>query len=348
MKVKKIQQLFNLFPEKPEKVFWWMALKCNLTCNHCDIGKNTHKQHDCDDTEKLSLQQKKVIVDRIADWIGKPFSLSFFAGEPLLNKDILPLIGHATTRGAISSITTNGTLIYSQEKAETIVNSGLTYISISLDGWKSGIHDKSRGLVGARQKVLDAVKYLQAAKKKLGKDTPKIYINSIIMKENLKDLIDIVKWVKRKKIDSVTFQPLAATEFFGSEKPYDKYWFKDSELWPDYDEVIKFIDKLEEMKAEGYPIGNSDSDFKKFRRYFKNPEEFALSESCEQELSTMSITDNGKIKMCPGSEEDFGSALDGDLTKMWRGDAARRARQHVFECTSQCKILAYNKEDFYF
>lgn len=347
MKIQKIKQLLNFTPEKPEKVFWWMALKCNLLCNHCNIGKDT-AAHNCDTPEVMSLEDKKKVIEKISDWIGKPYSLSFFAGEPLLNKDLLDVIGCASNRGAITSITSNGTLIYSKEKAMQVVKSGLTYISLSLDGWESGIHDKTRGVKGVRQKVINAVGYLLEAKKELKSSTPKIYINSIVMKDNLDDLIDIVKWVKKEKIDAVTFQPLAATEFFGEEQEYDKFWFQKSELWPEFDRVIEFINKLRQMKQEGYPIGNTENDFMKFELYFKNPEDFALGASCEQELKTMSITDDGKVKMCPGSQEDFGSILTDDLTQMWQSSAARRARQHVYDCTSQCKILAFNSEDFYF
>lgn len=168
------------------------------------------------------------------------------------------------------------------------------------------------------------------------------------MKNNLDELVRLVKWVKKEQLDGITFQPIAAAEFFGGKKKYKDDWYLKSDLWPEKNDVFTLIDKLEDLKKAGYPIANSRNDFRRFRSYFENPIKFANKENCESELSSVVITKDGKMKMCPALTEDFGSFLEDDLDKMWKSMAANRARKHVYGCKSQCKILANNKEDFYF
>ena len=341
-----IKRCLKFNAKKPERIFWWLPLICNLNCNHCSIGKKT-KIHG-NKTEKLSLSDKKKIIDNLSQWIGKEYSLSFIAGEPLLHSDMIDILTYAKSKFAITSITSNGTLILNEKKAEEIVKSGLNYIALSMDGWKSGIHDASRGADGVLNKVIKAVKYLKLAKQKLNSETPNIFINSIIMKENLDDLIKIIDWVNDEKLDGITFQPIAANEFFGGDKAYVDNWFKSSNLWPNFDEVLSFIDYLENKKRLGYPIINSENDFRRFKKYFKDPINFASTETCESELKSMVITENGDVKICPGLNENFGNILTDDLDKMWHSLVAWKARIHVYSCKSQCKILANTKEDFYF
>lgn len=167
------------------------------------------------------------------------------------------------------------------------------------------------------------------------------------MRDNLSELVELIKWVKKENLDGITFQPIASTEFFGRDIS-QKYWYKTSPLWPNLREVLNFIDKIEMMQNQGFPIKNTKRDFERFRLYFNNPVLFGETESCEQELKTMLITHDGYVKMCPNTYEAFGNILKDDLDKIWNSPQAEKARKHIYDCKSQCKILATNKEDFYF
>lgn len=331
--------------KKPNRVFWWLKPICNLSCNHCNIGKNTNLKNF---QPTLSLEEKKEIINKVSKWIKKPYSLSFIAGEPLLHKDMLPLLKYAKTKNIITSIVSNATLINTKSMAEKIVNSDLDYLTLSLDSFSAEIHDQTRGKKGVRDRVFKAIELLKDARKKLQKNNPQIYINSIIMANNLEELVKLIKWSKKNKIDGITFQPIANPDMFGvGEKLGDK-WFKNSTLWPDEKKVFNFIKKIKTMQKNGYPIKNSDNDLEKFKRYFKDPISFGIKEDNSGEYTSMTITDNGHIKMCPAETQTFGNILNEDLDKMWNSKKADSAKKHIKNCRSQCKILANNKEDFYF
>jgi len=179
-------------------------------------------------------------------------------------------------------------------------------------------------------------------------DRPVVWINSIIMRDNLDSLLRLLDRVERDALEGHTFQPIASTTFFQGVRDDGPRWFERSELWPRTAEVLEFVDELERRKLAGAPIQNGADDFRRFRDYFRDPVGFAHRESCENELSSILVTHDGKVKMCPNLRESFGHVLRDELDDMWISDASERAREHVLECDSQCKILANNKEDFYF
>ena len=87
------------------------------------------------------------------------------------------------------------------------------YIALSIDGWfGSSIHDLTRG--GTKngeilKAVINAVNLLKVAKENINSNTPKIFVNSIIMSDNFSDLVKIVEWSKNENLDGITFQPIA-------------------------------------------------------------------------------------------------------------------------------------------
>lgn len=331
--------------KKPNRVFWWFKPICNLNCNHCNIGKNTDLKNF---HPTLSLEKKIKIIDKIYEWIGKPYSLSFIVGEPLLHKDMLQLLKYANNKGITTSIVSNATLINTKNMAKQIINSDLDYLSLSLDSFAAKIHDETRGQEGVRDRVFKAISLLKTARTDLNKNKPKIYINSIMMSNNLKELIKLIKWSKQNKIDGITFQPIANPDLFGGSGKLGERWFETSPLWPNQKEVIGFIEEIEKMQKKGYPIKNSTSDMKKFKRYFKNPILFGIKEDNSGEYTSITITDDGHIKMCPAETQTLGDVLNEDLEQMWNSHKAHKARIHIKNCKSQCKILANNKNDFYF
>lgn len=330
---------------KPKKVWWWLELICNLRCNHCDIGRKTLMKKF---KPALTMENKKLVIDKLHKWLGDRFSLSFIAGEPFLHRDMFDILSYAHQKKIVTSVTSNGTLISTPKEAEKVVTSGLDFIALSLDSFESKIHDDSRGRKGVRDQIFLAVKNIKKAQKKYQLKNPTIYINSIIMRDNLEELPKLVKWVKKEKIDGITFQPIANPDMFGGSGKKGDLWFKNSQLWPDTKLVLSILDQLKKMRECGYPIKNSDKDFEKFRKYFISPLTFAQGPPNKGELESISITHDGLIKMCPSVHENFGSIFKDDLDEMWHSKIADKARDHIMSCKSQCKILANNKEDFYF
>jgi MoaA/NifB/PqqE/SkfB family radical SAM enzyme len=330
---------------KPKRVFWWWEQICNLACNHCDIGHRTESYRM---DPALGVERKKRVVDRLSAWLEPGYSLSLIAGEPFLHRDVLDVLRHASDRGAVTSVTTNGTLIATPARARRVVESGLGFLAVSLDSMDPELHDRTRGRPGTWELAMRAILQVREAREAAGRRNPIVYVNSIVMRGNHQELLRLSDFCREQGIEGHTFQPVATKDFFRGREPEGDRWFASSELWPDPEETLAFVDELERRRSAGYPIKNGPADFAAWRTYFRDPTELARTASCEGELESLLVTEAGRVKMCPSTREDFGSILDDDLDQMWASPAAQRARAHVYECDSQCKILANTKDDFYF
>lgn len=124
---------------------------CNLSCSYCRAKASVSPS-----PEELSTEEALSFIDEIAP-LHPMLILS--GGEPLLRPDINLLAKHAADRGMRVSLATNGTLLTS-ENAKKLLSSGVSRVSISLDGASSEMHDAARG-PGSFEKALKGIESLQ-------------------------------------------------------------------------------------------------------------------------------------------------------------------------------------------
>lgn len=132
-------------------VAWETTSACNLSCSYCRASASPTPEQD-----ELSTSEALDFIDEIAP-LHPMLILS--GGEPLLRPDIFLLARHAVDRGMRVSLATNGTLL-TPEVAEKLSSSGVTRISISLDGASPERHDAARGS-GSFEKALKGIESLK-------------------------------------------------------------------------------------------------------------------------------------------------------------------------------------------
>lgn len=98
---------------------------CNIKCKMCP-GHSLMKRK----KGFMSFDLFKKIIDETPDL---EFILPFQWGEPLLHKDIFKMIHYASDRGIRTMLTSNAVL-FSEDNCRQIIESGLTRITISIDG----------------------------------------------------------------------------------------------------------------------------------------------------------------------------------------------------------------------
>ena len=101
------------------------------------------------DTETI-LRAVRELQELGVCWLG------LTGGEPLLNPDIARIVAAAADGCAVKLFTTGSTL--TREKALALKQAGLFSVSVSLDHWQAGIHDRNRGLEGAFATALQALR----------------------------------------------------------------------------------------------------------------------------------------------------------------------------------------------
>lgn len=151
--------------------------RCNLNCPLCPTGLNSLNR----DNRNMSLEEYKSIIDQAK---GKVDNITLYLfGEPFLHKDVLDMTKYSFEAGMNVSISTNGTLIQGKAHAEQIINSGVSTISISLDGVQKNTYNLYR-IGGDFEKVLNNIKYLVEARNKTKNKNVKIIIQTVVMKQN--------------------------------------------------------------------------------------------------------------------------------------------------------------------
>jgi len=170
------------------------ATGCNLACKTCQVPGSG-------DNRRMSLEQFRHIFDQI-----RPIKVALSgAGEPFLNRDLLPIIRYASQNGASVLTTTNFTLV--SRRIDEIVQSGLDLIKISIDATKpeTFLRIRGRDFFG---RIINDIKALQAAKKTLGSHTPYVRLQFVLQADNLEEIVDMVHLARELEADSVYFQPL--------------------------------------------------------------------------------------------------------------------------------------------
>jgi radical SAM protein with 4Fe4S-binding SPASM domain len=151
-------------------VAWEVTSACNLHCSYCRASATPAPGKD-----ELTREEALSFIDEVS-----PFATMIIlsGGEPLLRPDIFELASHASGKGIRVALATNGTLL-SREIAETIAGSGISRVSISLDGASQKIHDASRGK-GTFLRTLAGIEML--------KGHVPFQINMTITKDNFREV----------------------------------------------------------------------------------------------------------------------------------------------------------------
>ena len=157
-----------------------ITYECNLRCKHClnNPGNKIPNQLNDDEIFNLIIEFSKVGMQEIR----------FTGGEPLVHNKIYEFISLAHKLGMYTSIGTNGTLI-TIEEAKKLKLAGLNKAIVSIDGTEVA-HDNIRGK-GSYKKTILGINNLED-------NGIQVRINSVIMKSNMNDVINLAKELNKK------------------------------------------------------------------------------------------------------------------------------------------------------
>ena len=144
----------------PLMVVWNITRACNLLCRHCYQNAAPRPE-----PNELTLDEKLRAVDQMG-LEGVPF-LAIAGGEPLVSKDLWPVLERARERGIHTTVATNGTLL-TKENAERLIEAGVKYVEVSIDSAIPEEHDRFRGRAGAWERSIEGIRNSVAAGMRTG------------------------------------------------------------------------------------------------------------------------------------------------------------------------------------
>ncbi len=134
----------------PFLIVWNFTNSCNLRCKHC------YQQASGPLADELSLNEKLDLVDQLDEAGVAAVALS--GGEPTIHPHFKRIVQELSSRGIFTSVATNGWTFSNIERLKEAKDLGLQYIEVSVDSSKPEKHDEFRGIPGAWEHAISALK----------------------------------------------------------------------------------------------------------------------------------------------------------------------------------------------
>ena len=186
--------------ETPQKRRWRLlqiesAIACNLRCVMCpwrEITKNV---------ENHGLMSQD-IWESIRRHLADIKSIDFTGGgEPLLQPKLAEWIAEANAAGCETGFLSNG-LLLKEEKLQRILDAGVDWICISMDGADAGMYESIR--IGSNfERVCENVAKIAALR---SGQRPRTMINFVLMDLNFHQIEDIVRLAAQLGVDQLNFK----------------------------------------------------------------------------------------------------------------------------------------------
>lgn len=274
---------------------------CNLSCVQCPVGIKTITRPQ----GAIDFDLFKKITDETAPYISA--MILYFQGEPFMSRDFFRCAEYASkTKNIYTVSSTNGHYL-SENNAYKLINSGLDELIISLDG----ISPESYGAYrkgGDVEMVMKNIERLLGLRKELGASSPKVILQTLILKSNRHEIEAIKQFAKRVGADRLEFKK---AQFYNFEAGH--------ELMPEAD---------------------------KHSRYRKNSNgrwelKGKLKNRCRRLWETSVITWDGDVLPCcfdKNAEHAFGSIKNASFKTINNGKKARAFRKKLLNNRSETEI----------
>ncbi|MFH0895023.1 MAG: radical SAM protein [Bacteroidota bacterium] len=304
---------------KPMQISIQPNLACNARCLMCDCW---HEK-----TNYLTSAELIKTLKEMREWMGPDFFIQIAGGEPLIFPGMYDIFRFCADNQIICKINTNG-IAFTERICQRIIDSGLKYLTVSIDSHKAEIHDKYRGVPGTFERAEFGLKYLKKNSKMV------LGVSVVLMKENVKDIREMTEYFLSLGVDRVLYQPIRV---FTNDIPT----WKDYEFWPDDIEALRDgIGWLKEMHKADSRIMNTEDHLDMMLEYFTHPESIINRKNCYIGFDQITINYKGEVFLCDAFGT-IGNIKDGNVKDMWNSDKAKRVRKAMetckFPCTSNCK-----------
>ena len=321
----------------PDFLFMQVNKRCNLRCQHCDFWK----LDDDDRPRYLSRERRRGVLEEFAE-MHQGGAVVICGGESMLDlDDYFAMAGDSRALGLRCLSVINGTRVRDRERADRMVVAGPHEISVSLNSHRPELHDRTRGVKGAFDKAVKALRLLLEARARNGTDT-RIYAMGLIFDENYREIDAFYDFVLNDigadKLKLNFIQPS-----FGHEAPEDDFFANHHRVDPDV--LYELIGECDRK----YNLGLNPVWREQVRMYFRSllravdvnrgwGSRTGTSEHiCNTYERNIMVNHYGVARLCflamfPG----FPLEKAGDLRRFW--ESAEFIRKSMRRCNQFCGI----------
>jgi radical SAM protein with 4Fe4S-binding SPASM domain len=302
-------------PALPQELQLEVTAACNLRCRMCLVRYRPA----VDRVEgSLPFERFREIVDALP---GLHTLTLQGLGEPLLAPDLFRMIAHATARGVRTGFNTNATLL-TRRAAEQLVEAGLDWLCISLDGATAATYEAVRD--GARfARVAHNVRGLVQVMQERQAARPVLSLVFVAMRRNLAELPAVVRLAAEWGVPTVRVQNLSHsfsdTDPFGAYREIREFAAAEA-LWPAPGAAAEAV--FSEAARTASDLGVS------LRLPQLEPPaapRAAGTPGCDWPWRSAYVRHDGRVQPCcmlmGGDRAILGDASRDGLATVWRGEA---------------------------
>ena len=188
---------------------------CQLKCPECPTGaailSRARGLMNTNTFEKILTETDRFLI----------YLNLYFQGEPLMHPKLHDLIKIASDRKIYTAISTNG-LLLNKRLSQKIIESGLSRIIVSLDGFTQPVYEIYRK-GGNVEEVKKGITNLIRARNEFNGIGPLIVVQTIAFEHNIPELNQIKAWCKKVGVDKLELKSAQINDFGdGSVKPWQK------------------------------------------------------------------------------------------------------------------------------
>lgn len=286
-----------------------VTTKCNLHCKHCRTNEIAHE---------LSLDEIKIIVKKCKDF--KPRGVFISGGEPLTRSDIADVIKETKKLAPVTILNTNS-LLLTEEKLKELIDAGLNYIQVSLDGIEK-YHDFIRGK-GTYKKTIEKLKLISKYSDKI-----KLHISSVVSSINIDGMEELVHQI----IDVEQIK----VQIFGFKRFVPNNELKESGALGK-DGLKELYDKLEKLNKKYIDKTNivSDMPMKNIfqeKRVYEIMDKYNLNcVGCSAGINGISIRNDGTVTPCTLLYISCGNIFKKSLEDILNNDIMKKIKNREVE-----------------
>jgi radical SAM protein len=318
------------FDQSPLLVIWEVTQACDLACVHCRASAQPERHPD-----ELTTEQGYRLLDEIRSF-GEPLMV-FTGGDPLKRPDLYGLIRYSVQIGLRTNVTPSATPLLTAEAIEGFQAAGIARMAISLDGPDAATHDDFRGIPGAFDRAMFALRHARD----IGLDTQ---LQTTVTRRNMARLAEVAEIAKevRTRMWSLFFLIVTGRAAEG-----------DDLLALEYEQVFEFMYEL----SKTAPFGIKTTEAMHYRRYVAQriKAEHGVTENANARgvaWRTAGVSDGKGFVFVSHTGEIFpsgflpvsgGNVLRDSLTDVYRNSDLFRKLRDTTQREGKCGICEYQK-----
>lgn len=164
--------------QRPFVLVWEVTQACELACKHCRADALPER-----DPRELTTEEGRALLADVRKF-GENQLVVLSGGDPLIREDVFELVDYGTDLGLAVTMTPSGTSSLTDRRVETLADTGLRRLALSLDGSSAARHDGFRGEEGSFADTLAAAKAAQSVGLPL-------QVNTTVCRETVDDLPEV-------------------------------------------------------------------------------------------------------------------------------------------------------------